>query len=74
MREVIKGLFRAQIIQQHERYLGLPPLIGKGRRKAFNRIKDQVGRRIEGSKGKLLSTAGREFLLRLLLKQLLRIP
>lgn len=64
MREAIKGMFGAQIIQQHEKYLGLPPLIGKGKRKAFNRIKDQVGRRIAGWKGKLLSSAGREILIK----------
>ena len=63
-REAIKGMFGAQIIQQHEKYLGLPPLIGKGKRKAFNRIKDLVGRRIAGWKEKLLSSAGREILIK----------
>lgn len=52
----------AQIIQQHEKYLGLPPLIGKGKRKSFDKIKDQVGRRIAGWKGKLLSSAGQEII------------
>ena len=27
-KEAIKELFAAQIIQQHEKYLGLPPLVG----------------------------------------------
>ena len=61
-REAIKGMLGAQIIQQHKKYLGLPPLIGKGKRKSFNKIKDQVGRRIAGWKGKLLSSAGQEIL------------
>ncbi|XP_065615736.1 uncharacterized protein LOC136061642 [Quercus suber] len=47
----VKQLFGAQIIQHHEKYLGLPPLVGKGKRKAFSRIKDQVGRKITGWKG-----------------------
>lgn len=59
-REAIKGMLGAKIIQQHEKYLGLPPLIGKGKRKLFNKIKDQVGRRIAGWKGKLLSSTGQE--------------
>lgn len=59
----MKQKFEAQIIGHHKKYLGLPPLIGKGRRKAFNRIKDQVGRHIAGWKGKLLSNAGREILI-----------
>ena len=45
-------------------YLGLPPLVGKGKRKSFNRIKDQVGRKIAGWKGKLLPNAGREILIK----------
>lgn len=42
----------------------MPPLVGKGKKKAFNRIKDQVGRRIVRWKGKLLSKAGKEILIK----------
>ena len=38
--------------------------MGKGKRKAFNCIKDQVGKKIAGWKGKLLSSAGREILIK----------
>ena len=31
IRQEIKGIFGAQIIQKHERYLGLPTLVGKGK-------------------------------------------
>ena len=64
IQEEIKNNFGAQIINKHERYLGLPTLVGRGKRKAFNRIKDQVGRKIAGWKGKLLSNAGREILIK----------
>ena len=60
----VKSQFGAQIIKHHEKYLGLLPLVGKGKRKAFNRIKDLVGRKIAGWKGKLLSNAGREILIK----------
>ncbi|KAL0008862.1 hypothetical protein SO802_010364 [Lithocarpus litseifolius] len=60
----IKELFGAQVIKQHEQYLGLPSLVGRGKKKAFNKIKDQMGRRIAGWKGKLLSSAGRETLIK----------
>nr|XP_023876772.1 uncharacterized protein LOC111989214 [Quercus suber] len=60
----VKQIFEAHVIQHHEKYLGLPPLVGKGKRKAFNRIKDQVGRKIAGWKGRLLSSAGREILIK----------
>ena len=60
----MKKKLGARVIQHHEQYLGLPPLVGKGKRKAFNRIKDQVGRKIAGWKGKFLSHAGREILIK----------
>ena len=60
----MKQKFGAQIIRHHEKYLGLPPLIRKEKRKAFNRIKDQVGKHIARWKGKLLSNAGREILIK----------
>ena len=63
-KEKVKGLFGAQIIQQHETYLGLPPLVVRGRKKVSSRVKDQVGRKIIGWKGKLISNAGREILIK----------
>ena len=64
IRKEIKRKFRAQIINKHERYLGLPTLVGKGKKKAFSRIKDLVGRRTARWKGNLLSNAGREILIK----------
>ena len=64
IKEYVKEKFGARVVQHHEKYLGLPPLVGRGKRKAFNRIKDQVGRKIAGWKGKLLSHAGREVLIK----------
>ena len=62
--DYVKKKLGARVIQQHEQYLGLPPLVGKWKRKAFNRIKDQVRRKIADWKGKLLSHAGREILIK----------
>jgi len=64
VQEAVKEMFVAQIILQHERYLGLPPLVGRGKKKAFNHIKDQVGHKIASWKGKLLSPASREILIK----------
>ena len=64
VKEEVKEMFGAQVIYQHERYLGLPTLVGRGKKKAFHRILDQVGRKIASWKGKLLSTAGREILIK----------
>ena len=64
MQNQVQQMFGAEIVRQHEKYLGLPPLVGRGKRKAFSRIKDQVGRKIAGWKGNLLSNAGREILIK----------
>ena len=39
-------------------------MVGRGKKNAFNRIKDQVGRKIAGWKGRLLSNAGREIFIK----------
>ena len=64
VKNYVKEKLGARVVQHHEKYLGLPPLVGKGKRKAFNRIKDQVGRKIARWKGKRLSHAGREILIK----------
>ena len=64
VQEEVKEMFRVQIIQQHEKYLGSPPLVGKGKMKAFNQIKGQVGCKIVGLKRKLLSMTGQEILIK----------
>lgn len=64
IQEEIKEIFGAQIIHKHKRYLGLPTLVGKGKIKAFSCTKDQVGRKVAGWKGNLLSNAGREILIK----------
>ena len=47
-------------IRSYERYLGLPSLVGRGKKASFNYIKERVWRKLQGWKGKLISQAGRE--------------
>ena len=46
VKDGVRDMFGAQIIHQHERYLGLPLLVGRGKKKAFHRILYQVGRKV----------------------------
>ena len=36
----VKQRFGVEIVKHHQKYLGLPPLVGRRKRKAFNWIKD----------------------------------
>ena len=60
----IKNRFGAQIIKQHEKYLGLPSLVGRNKRTTFNAIKEKLGKVLADWKEKLLSKAGKEVLIK----------
>ncbi|XP_075633673.1 uncharacterized protein LOC142606164 [Castanea sativa] len=59
VKEEIKFRFGAQVIKQHEKYLGLPSLIGRRKRSSFDDIKEKLGKKLAGWKEKLLSKAGK---------------
>ena len=50
------------MIRNHEKYLGLPLLVGKNKRNSFNSIKEKLAKKLSGWKEKLLSKAGKEVL------------
>ena len=52
------------MIKQHEKYLGLPSLVGRNIKASFNAIKDKLSKKLAGWKGKLLSKAGKEVLIK----------
>ena len=49
---------------RHCKYLGLPSIIGKSKIDVFAEIKERVGRKLSGWKGKILSISGREILIK----------
>ena len=60
----IKDALRLPAIRQYENYLGLPSMVGWAKYNSFTQLKDRVWRKIQGWKGKLLSQAGREVLIK----------
>jgi hypothetical protein len=58
------SLFGTSQNPQFEKYLGLPPIIRRSKRQAFNDIKDCIWRKLQGWKEKLLSQAGQEVLIK----------
>ena len=49
---------------RHNKYLGLPTIIGKSKAQVFAELQDRVGKKLAGWKGKLLSIGGREILIK----------
>ena len=53
------------MIRQHEKYLGLPSLVGRSKRNTFNDLKEKLGNKLSSWKEKLLSSASKEILIKL---------
>nr|CCA66036.1 hypothetical protein [Beta vulgaris subsp. vulgaris] len=51
-------------VEGHEKYLGLPTFIGSSKKRVFQAIQDRVWKKLKGWKGKYLSQAGREVLIK----------
>ena len=58
--EGIKQMFSAEIIKQHEKYLGLPSLVGRSKHNTFQQLKERLANKLSRWKEKLLSRAGKE--------------
>ena len=67
-RNAIKNLLGVPEIKEFEHYLGLPAMVGKNRRASLNYIKERVWGKLQGWKEKLLSQAGREVLLKVVVQ------
>ncbi|KAM1255705.1 hypothetical protein PS1_030068 [Malus domestica] len=64
------GVLGVQVVEQHERYLGLPTFVGKNKKQTFSYIKERVLNKLCGRKGKCLSNAGRELLIKVVAQAL----
>ena len=51
-------------MDRFETYLGLPTLLGRAKYHSFAYLKDRVWKKLQGWKGKLLSKAGKEVLIK----------
>ena len=63
-RQIIKGILGVHEINHYEKYLGLPSLIGRGKKASFNYLKERAWRKLQGWEGKLLSQVGRKVLIK----------
>ena len=49
---------------KHNKYLGLPSIIGKSKKVVFVEVKENVAKKLFGWKEKMLSVGGREILIK----------
>ncbi|XP_075633692.1 uncharacterized protein LOC142606188 [Castanea sativa] len=63
-RDVIKALLGVREVDKFESYLGLPTLVGRKKYHTFSFLKDRVWKKLQGWKGKMLSRAGKEILIK----------
>ncbi|KAL0355668.1 UNVERIFIED_CONTAM: LINE-1 retrotransposable element O protein [Sesamum radiatum] len=64
----LSELLGIRLEEKHDKYLGLPSIVGKSRRAVFNCIRDRVWSRIQGWSDKLLSQAGKTVLIKSVLQ------
>ena len=60
----VKNIFKLHVVSKHEKYLGLPSMVGRKKRSFFNDIKLKVLNRISSWNNKLFSSGGKEVLIK----------
>ena len=68
MKMEIQEALGIQEIKQFDKYLGLPSLVGKHKNASFDYIKERIWRKLQGWEEKLLSQAGREILIKVVVQ------
>ncbi|XP_074302488.1 uncharacterized protein LOC141634059 [Silene latifolia] len=51
-------------VEEHARYLGLPTVVGRSKKVLTDIIRDKLSKRLQGWRGKILSRAGKEILIK----------
>lgn len=59
------------MVEKHEKYLGLPAVVGRNKTETFSYIKEQLSKKLKGWHGKLLSGAGKDIIIRVVAQALL---
>ena len=64
VRETTKARLGMREVEWHDKYLGLPTLLGRSKKISFASIIDRIWKKLQGWKEKLLSRAGKEVLIK----------
>lgn len=66
----ITQILGVQVVDQHEKYLGMSTVVGKSKQEIFCAIRDRVWKRINSWGEKMLSSAGKEVLIKAVLQSI----
>ncbi|XP_024199277.1 uncharacterized protein LOC112202498 [Rosa chinensis] len=64
LQQLIAGSLGVVIVDKHDKYLGLPTYLGRNKTESFAYIQERLNKKLEGWQGKLLSSAGKDLLIR----------
>ncbi|XP_074336698.1 uncharacterized protein LOC141673868 [Apium graveolens] len=62
-KEIVEAL-GVREFEKHEKYLGLPTIVGRSKKAIFAGLKERIWKKLQGWKEKLLSRSGKEILLK----------
>ena len=68
--ETIKFSLNVLATQNYEKYLGLPSFIGREKKACFTNVKKRIWARMQGWKEKLLSQAGKEVMINVVIQSI----
>lgn len=68
LQSLIQHLLGVSAVRQYEKYLGLPTLVGRAKKRSFMYLKERVWKKLQGWKEKMLSQAGRKVLIKFVIQ------
>ena len=71
IQETIKESLGLPAIQHYEKYLGFPSFVGRNKKACFTQIKERIWSKMQGWKEKLLSQAGKEVMIKVVIQSIL---
>ncbi|XP_010666797.1 uncharacterized protein LOC104883918 [Beta vulgaris subsp. vulgaris] len=63
-RQEIIDILGVREVARHEKYLGLPTIIGRSKKAVFACLKERIWKKLQGCKEKLLSKPGKEIMIK----------
>ncbi|XP_021724729.1 uncharacterized protein LOC110692045 [Chenopodium quinoa] len=69
--EELVDLLQMRLVVKHEKYLRIPTVIGRSKRMVLAALKDRIWKKLQGYKGRLLSRAEKEVLIKSVIQAIL---